>query len=134
MPDARALTFAHLSVLVVEDDAFARKLTFAALQRIGVRKIVTCEHGSDALVTLERARDPFNLVVSDWNMPGMNGLELLRLVREQHMHMPFLMITGHAHQDLVLEARTARVNGYIVKPFSTEQLKTKIAAILNVRE
>lgn len=130
---ARRLDFENLHLLVVEDDAFARRLTVATLQRIGVRQVVVTENGAEALNAIAAARSPFHLIISDWNMPGINGLELLRMVREHHAHMPFLMITGHAHQDLVLEARTARVNGYIVKPFSTEQLRSKIAVTLGIK-
>jgi len=127
------MTYANLSVLVVEDEPFARKLTLATLQRIGMRKIVAAENGADALNVLATAREPFHLIVSDWNMPEMNGLDLLRAVRKDHPFMPFLMLTGHADQELVLAARAARVNGYIVKPFSTEQLRSKIAVTLGIK-
>jgi two-component system chemotaxis response regulator CheY len=133
MPESAATTYAHLSVLLVEDEAFARKLTVATLQRIGLRKIVAAEDGNAALNAFATAREPFHLIVSDWNMPGMNGLELLQRVRADHPHMPFLMLTGHADQDLVMAARAARVNGYIVKPFSTEQLRSKIAVTLGIK-
>lgn len=133
MPESAETTYAHLSVLVVEDEAFARKLTLATLQRIGLRKIVAAEDGNAALKAIAAAREPFHLIVSDWNMPGMNGLELLQAVRTYHPHMPFLMLTGHADQELVLAARAARVNGYIVKPFSTEQLRSKIAVTLGIK-
>jgi two-component system chemotaxis response regulator CheY len=133
MTESAATTYANLSILVVEDEAFARKLTLATLQRIGMRKIVAAEDGNAALKAIATAREPFHLIVSDWNMPGMNGLELLRLVREDHAHMPFLMLTGHADQELVMAARAARVNGYIVKPFSTEQLRSKIAVTLGIK-
>jgi len=133
VPESAETTYAHLSVLVVEDEAFARKLTLATLQRIGLRKIVAAEDGNAALKAIAAAREPFHLIVSDWNMPGMNGLELLQAVRAHHPHMPFLMLTGHADQELVLAARAARVNGYIVKPFSTEQLRSKIAVTLGIK-
>ena len=127
------LTFADLALLVAEDEPFARKLTLATLQRIGIRKVTAVPDGTEALKAITAAREPFHLIVSDWNMPGINGLELLRLVREHHPQMPFLMLTGQADQELVLAARAARVNGYIVKPFSADQLKTKIAVTLGIR-
>jgi two-component system chemotaxis response regulator CheY len=134
MPDAPATaSFADLSLLLAEDEAFSRKLTLATLQRIGIRKITAATDGAEALQAITAAREPFHLIISDWNMPGINGLELLRLVRTHHPHMPFLMLTGHADQDLVLAARAARVNGYIVKPFSTDQLKSKIAVTLGIK-
>lgn len=129
----KPLDFASLSLLLAEDEPFARRLTLATLQRIGIRNVVVVENGTEALNAIAAARAPFHLILSDWNMPGMNGLELLRLVREEHMHMPFLMLTGHADQELVMAARAARVNGYIVKPFSTEQLRSKIAVTLGIK-
>lgn len=134
MPDSTpTASFADLSVLLAEDEAFSRKLTMATLHRLGIRHVVAVNDGDEALNALEIARRPFHLIISDWNMPNTNGLELLRLVRERHAHMPFLMLTGHADQDLVMAARTARVNGYIVKPFSTEQLRSKIAVTLGIK-
>lgn len=133
MPEPTDLTFADLSLLVAEDEAFARKLTLGTLQRIGIRKVTAVTDGTEALKAITVAREPFHLIISDWNMPGINGLELLHLVREHHPHMPFLMLTGHADQELVLAARAARVNGYVVKPFSTDQLKSKIAVTLGIR-
>lgn len=134
MPDsAPAASFADLSVLLAEDEAFSRKLTVATLQRLGLRRVTAVNDGAEAFKAVNAARTPFHLIISDWNMPNMNGLELLRQVREHHPHMPFLMLTGHAEQDLVMAARTARVNGYIVKPFSTEQLRSKIAVTLGIK-
>jgi two-component system chemotaxis response regulator CheY len=129
----KPLEFANLSLLLAEDEPFARRLTLATLQRIGIRNVVAVENGTEALNAIAAARAPFHLIISDWNMPGMNGLELLRLVREAHAHMPFLMLTGHAGQELVMAARAARVNGYVVKPFSADQLKTKIAVTLGIK-
>jgi two-component system chemotaxis response regulator CheY len=129
----KPLEFATLSLLLAEDEPFARRLTLATLQRIGIRNVVAVENGTDALGAIAAARAPFHLILSDWNMPGMNGLELLRLVREEHAHMAFLMLTGHADQELVMAARAARVNGYIVKPFSTDQLRSKIAVTLGIK-
>jgi two-component system chemotaxis response regulator CheY len=129
----KPLDFANLSLLLAEDEPFARRLTLATLQRIGIRSVVAVENGTEALNAIAAARVPFHLIISDWNMPGMNGLELLRLVREDHAHMAFLMLTGHADQDLVMAARAARVNGYIVKPFSTDQLRSKIAVTLGIK-
>jgi len=126
-------SYADLSVLLVEDEAFARKLTLATLQRIGIRKVTAAENGNEALKAIGHSREPFHLILSDWNMPVMNGLELLHEVRAHHPSMPFLMLTGHADEELVLAARAARVNGYIVKPFSTEQLRSKIAVALGIK-
>lgn len=133
MPDAPTAGFADLSLLLAEDEAFARKLTLATLQRIGIRKVTAVTDGAQALEAIAQAREPFHLIISDWNMPNLNGLQLLKLVRDHHPHMPFLMLTGHADQDLVLAARAARVNGYIVKPFSAEQLRSKIAVTLGIK-
>ncbi|MEK9969779.1 MAG: response regulator [Ferrovibrio sp.] len=130
---AEAPSYADLSLLLVEDEAFARKLTLATLQRIGIRKVTAAENGYEALKAISHSREPIHLILSDWNMPVMNGLELLQEVRAHHPRMPFLMLTGHADEELVLAARAARVNGYIVKPFSTEQLRSKIAITLSIK-
>lgn len=133
MPDQKQLSFADLRILLAEDDAFARRLTASTLKRIGINQITETTDGLQALQAIAAAKAPFDLIISDWNMPKMTGLDLLRLVRDEHPAMPFLMLTGNAGIDMVKAARTHRVDAYVVKPFSTEQLRSKIAAILNIR-
>lgn len=134
MPDATPpRSFAELAILLVEDDAFARRLTVSTLNRLGVRKVTTAEDGNAALSAIEMARDPFHLILSDWNMPNMTGLDLLQRVRAVTPAMPFLMLTGHSHIELVKAARDEGASGFIVKPFSLDQLKAKISAVTGVK-
>jgi len=133
MSEQKPLGFADLRILLAEDDAFARRLTVSTLKRIGVVHITEATDGLQALKAIAAAKTPFDLIVSDWNMPNMTGLDLLRLVRDEHPAMPFLMLTGNAGIDMVKTARTHKVDAYVVKPFSTDQLRSKIAAILNIR-
>ena len=133
MSDQKQLSFADLRILLAEDDSFARRLTVSTLKRIGITHITEAADGLLALKAIAAAKTPFDLIVSDWNMPNMTGLDLLRLVRDEHPAMPFLMLTGNAGIDMVKTARTHRVDAYVVKPFSTDQLRSKIAAILNIK-
>lgn len=133
MSEQKPLSFADLRILLAEDDSFARRLTVSTLKRIGINHITEATDGLQALKAIAAAKTPFDLIVSDWNMPNMTGLDLLRLVRDEHPAMPFLMLTGNAGIDMVKTARTHRVDAYVVKPFSTDQLRSKIAAILNIR-
>lgn len=134
MPGDRPLIagFDDLAVLLAEDESFTRQLAVSCLNRIGVKAITTAANGLDALKIVDSSQ-PIDLIISDWAMPQMTGLDLLRLSRNVRPQIPFLMLTGHADLDLVKAARTHRVDGYIVKPFSVDQLKTKIAAIFRIR-
>jgi two-component system chemotaxis response regulator CheY len=133
MPERKPLAFADLTVLLAEDDAFSRKLVLSSLTRLGVTRVTAVSNGVEALQAIADAKAPFDLIISDWNMPQMTGLDLLRLVRSEHPAMPFLMLTGNATIDLVKAARSQNVDGYVIKPFSVEQLKTKIGAIFGFR-
>ena len=122
--------FTKLTVLLVEDEPFSIRLATSVLRQIGVTDIATARDGAEAIEVLKSAVRPVHLIISDWNMPNMNGLELLKKVRATWPDIPFLMLTGSRSPDLVLAAREHQVNAYIVKPFSAEQLGKKIASIL----
>lgn len=127
-----ASPFAKLVVLLVEDEPFSMKLTEGVLKRLGVRTVITARDGAEALRILESSADRFNLIISDWSMPQMSGLELLKEVRRTWENMPFLMLTGNATTDFVLQARDSGVDAYIVKPFSPDQLNRKLRSLFNV--
>ena len=118
-----------LKVLVVDDQRTIRSLVRHGLQQLGVRSIEEAEDGEGGLrVLLTR---PANLVISDFNMPNMDGLGLLRAIRA---HPPisrtaFIMLTARADRELVQQAVQFGVNNYLVKPFSVETLKEKIEAV-----
>jgi two-component system chemotaxis response regulator CheY len=120
----------HIKIMVVDDFATMRKVIRNLLKQVGYENIVEAEDGVIALKTLKSQK--IDLVVSDWNMPNMTGLELLKAVRadEDLKSTPFLMVTAEALQDNVIAAVKAGVSNYIVKPFTAEVLNDKITKIL----
>ncbi len=122
--------FANLSVLLVEDDAFAIKIAQTVLRQLKVPYISTAKDGAEALDVLNSGVQRFDLIISDWNMPEMSGLQLLKAVRMKWPGTPFIMLTGKASPEFVVEARDNGVDAYVVKPFSPAQLGQKIAAVV----
>jgi two-component system, chemotaxis family, chemotaxis protein CheY len=120
----------ELKILLIDDYASMRKVISGLLKEIGFRKIVEAEDGVVALRILKSQKIDF--IISDWNMPNMTGLELLKAVRadDDIGKTPFLMVTAEALHENVLEAVKAGVNNYIVKPFSAEVLRLKLIQIL----
>jgi two-component system, chemotaxis family, chemotaxis protein CheY len=121
----------QIKILVVDDFATMRKVIRNLLKQVGYENIVEAEDGAIALKILKSQK--IDLVVSDWNMPNMTGLELLKAVRsdEDLKSTPFLMVTAEALQDNVIAAVKAGVSNYIVKPFTAETLNDKITKILD---
>jgi two-component system, chemotaxis family, chemotaxis protein CheY len=120
----------HIKILVVDDFATMRKVIRNLLKQVGYENIVEAEDGVTALRVLKAQK--IDLIVSDWNMPNMTGLELLKAVRadDDLKSTPFLMVTAEALQDNVIAAVKAGVSNYIVKPFTAEVLNDKIKKIL----
>lgn len=125
--------FARLSVLLVEDEAFALRLAVSVLNQIGVKQVVTAKSGTEALTILGQPTSKFDLIISDWQMPEMTGLNLLKKVRETWPEMPFIMLTGKTSGDFVLAAKDQGVNGYVAKPFAPAQLTAKIASVMRIK-
>ena len=119
-----------IKILVVDDFATMRKVVRNLLKQVGYDDIVEAEDGVMALKALKSQK--IDVVVSDWNMPNMSGLELLKAVRADAdlAKTPFLMVTADALQDNVVAAVKAGVNNYIVKPFTAEVLNEKIKKIM----
>lgn len=127
---------ANMKILVVDDMATMRKIIKNMLNKIGFTNIVEADDGATALPQIDSAielGEPFEFVISDWNMPNMSGLDFLKKLRarEDTKKLPFLMITAEAEQSNVITAVQAGVNNYIVKPFSAQTLKEKIDKIFN---
>jgi two-component system chemotaxis response regulator CheY len=120
----------QIKILVVDDFATMRKVVRNLLKQGGYENIAEAEDGVTALKVLKSQK--IDLVISDWNMPNMTGLELLKAVRSDDdlKATPFLMVTAEALQDNVIAAVKAGVNNYIVKPFTAEVLNDKIKKIL----
>lgn len=119
-----------IKILVVDDFATMRKVIRNLLKQSGYENIVEAEDGVNALKILKSQKIDF--IVSDWNMPNMSGLELLKAVRadEDLKTLPFLMVTAEALQENVVAAVKAGVSNYIVKPFTSETLDEKIKKIM----
>ena len=122
-----AMTF---KVLVVDDQLTMREVTRLALQEMGVRQIIDAENGNEAFK--KATTQPLDMIISDFNMPGMDGLALLRAVRGHPAvrKLPFILVTGRGDNALVVSAAQAGVNNYIVKPFTTEMLREKVEAVV----
>ncbi|MCL0040526.1 response regulator [Thermodesulfovibrionales bacterium] len=118
-----------IKVLVVDDFPTMRRIIKNLLKQIGFEHIEEAENGTQALNKLKN--DSFGLVVSDWNMPEMDGITFLRNTRqsEDFKGIPFLMVTAEAEKEKVIEAIKAGVDSYVVKPFTSEILKEKIEKI-----
>ncbi|MFI5303789.1 MAG: chemotaxis response regulator CheY [Nitrospiria bacterium] len=118
-----------IKILIVDDMSTMRRIVKNALKQIGFSNIEEAEDGTTALSKLRA--EPFNFVVSDWNMPNMTGLDLLKTIRsdEALKGLPVLMVTAEAKQENIVEAVQAGVSNYIVKPFTAETLKEKIDKI-----
>lgn len=123
MPDLK------MHILVVDDFSTMRRIVKNILKQLGYLNITEADDGTTALEVLRREK--INFIISDWNMPQMSGLELLKAVRssEEWKEIPFLMVTAEGQKDHVIEAVKHRVNNYIVKPFTPEVLSEKIKKI-----
>lgn len=124
--------FAKLTVLLVEDDGFALKLAQSVLRNLGVGHVILARDGAEAIRILDSKATRADLIISDWNMPNVTGLDLLRHVRKTWQNMPFIMLTGRATEDFVVAAKDNGVNGYVIKPFSPDQLMKKIQSVFNM--
>lgn len=120
----------NLKILVVDDFATMRKVIRNLLKQGGFENVAEAEDGVAALKVLKS--QPVDFVISDWNMPNMSGLELLKAVRadEELKELPFLMVTAEALKDNIVAAVKAGVSNYIVKPFTAEVLNEKIEKIV----
>ena len=121
--------FARLRVLVVDDAQLMQDLLKASLQEAGCRRIVTIGDARKAYGLLQKK--PFDLVLCDWNMPGISGLELLQRIRKDPdlAELPFIMITAEHDKELVKAALNEGVNGYIVKPFKPDMVLRQIRKV-----
>jgi len=119
----------NMKILVVDDFSTMRRIIKNLLRDLGFTNISEADDGSTALPMLQSG--DFDFLVTDWNMPIMTGIDLLKAVRadERLSTMPVLLVTAEAKKDQIVEAAQAGVNGYVVKPFTAETLKEKIEKI-----
>jgi two-component system, chemotaxis family, chemotaxis protein CheY len=119
-----------MKILVVDDFSTMRRIVKNCLQEIGYTDITEADDGNTALPLLKAGA--FDFLITDWNMPGMPGLDLLKAVRgdPKLAKMPVLMLTAEAKREQIIEAAQAGVSGYVIKPFTAVTLKEKIDKIL----
>ena len=119
----------NMKILIVDDFSTMRRIIKNLLRDLGFTNTVEADDGTTALPILQGGTIDF--LVTDWNMPGMTGIELLRAVRadEKLKSIPVLMVTAEAKRDQIISAAQAGVNGYVVKPFTAVALKEKIEKI-----
>lgn len=118
-----------MKILIVDDFSTMRRIIKNLLRDLGFTNTAEADDGSSALPLLQSGN--FDFLVTDWNMPGMSGIDLLKAVRsdEKLRDLPVLMVTAEAKRDQIVEAAQAGVNGYVVKPFTAAVLKEKIEKI-----
>jgi two-component system, chemotaxis family, chemotaxis protein CheY len=122
----------NMKVLIVDDFATMRRIIKNILKQIGFSNIAEAEDGKIAFAQLKEEK--FDLVLCDWNMPEMRGIDLLKMVRsdDQLKDLPFVMVTAEAHRDSILDAVKAGVNHYIVKPFTAETIEERLKKVFDV--
>ena len=119
-----------LHVLVLEDDDGMRALLCRMLKRQKVGSVAEAASADDALQMLQTPKNEINFVLSDWNLPGISGFELCRVLKSQKPVMPILMITGRIDAESIRLARAAGIDGYVVKPVGPSELIHKIEFIV----
>jgi two-component system chemotaxis response regulator CheY len=119
-----------IKILIVDDFATMRRILKNILKQLGFKNLVEADDGTSAWDVLEGQK--IDLIISDWNMPKMTGLELLKKVRasDNLKKTPFLMVTAEAQKQNVIEAVQAGVSNYVVKPFTAEAISDKLEKIL----
>ena len=124
-----------MKLLVVDDSSTMRRIIKNTLQRLGYEDILEAEHGVEAWGILDTTGG-INVLITDWNMPEMNGLDLVKKVRadERYKDIPIIMVTTEGGKAEVITALKAGVNNYIVKPFTPQVLKEKLEVVLGVNE
>ena len=121
-----------MNVLVVDDAATMRRIVRSLLRELGIKNVREAEDGEMAFEDLKRQKA--DLVVSDWAMPKMTGIELLRAIRQDEAlkEIPVLMVTAESKKENIMEAVQAGVSNYIVKPFNSKTLEDKLNKIFKV--
>ena len=123
-----------IAVLIVDDYSLTREMVKAILRQQGFVNIISVENGEAALTAIREQK--IGLVVCDWNMPGVSGIQVLRTLRSdpKYVETPFLMLTAEAYKENVVEALKAGVSEYVAKPFTAATLSEKVELVLRRRQ
>ncbi len=119
----------QLKVLIVDDQPEVRSLIRDVLAETGVHQVFEAANGKEAMQFVDADFDIVNMIICDWNMPGMSGVEFLQQIRTVFPEMPFLMITGRCDKNSVMHAKMAGVTAFIKKPFSPDELECKLKVL-----
>ena len=119
-----------MRILVVDDSSTMRRIIINTLNKIGYSDCTEASNGREGVERL--AAGPVDMIITDWNMPEMSGVDFIRAVRasDQFKHLPVLMVTTNAAQEDIVQALDAGVNNYVVKPFTPDTIKERIQAAL----
>ncbi|GGB45286.1 response regulator [Oceanisphaera marina] len=119
----------NMKILIVDDFSTMRRIIKNLLRDLGFNNTLEADDGLTALPMLKNG--DFDFVVTDWNMPGMQGIDLLKAIRadDKLKHLPVLMVTAEAKREQIIAAAQAGVNGYVVKPFTAGTLKEKLEKV-----
>ena len=122
----------NMNILIVDDYNTMLRIIRNLLKQLGFSNVDDAADGSAAFEKVQQKK--YDLIISDWNMEPMSGLELLKQIRasdgEDYQNVPFIMVTAESKTENVIMAKQAGVNNYIVKPFNAETLKTKMASVI----
>lgn len=121
-----------MRIITVDDSSTMRRIIKNTLLRLGFKNVIEADNGVTGLAALGEHK--VDLVITDWNMPEMDGLQFVKAIRasEEYKHLPILMITTEAAKEDILEALRSGVNNYIVKPFTPETLKEKLGKVIGI--
>lgn len=125
-----------LKIMVVDDSSTMRRIIKNTLNRLGYKDLLEAADGAEAWEIMKQHKDDIGVLITDWNMPNMNGLELVKKVRSQpeFEDIPIIMVTTEGGKAEVITALKAGVNNYIVKPFTPQVLKEKLEAVLGLND
>ncbi|MDY6820655.1 MAG: response regulator [Deferribacterota bacterium] len=124
------------NILVVDDSLTMRRIIKNTLQKLGFKNFLEGSNGVEALDVMGKSDEQIDLIILDWNMPEMDGLEYLKAIRssDEYKNIPVLMVTTEAAKEDILTALKHGVNNYIVKPFTPDTLKTKVFKLLGLKD
>lgn len=116
----------NIAILIVDDFSVMRRIIRNILREMGYSNIVEADDGKTAIPILKDMK--IDLVLTDWNMPGMMGIDLVKFMRaeQRYSHIPIIMVTAENKKEQIIEAAQAGINGYIIKPFNLQTLRDKI--------